>query len=94
MPLTASSRSSQAWDDDAADELFADNVALEEPYEQRAGTAARLVAEHGSLHIERVAATSSARADVTVTGERGTFLLDVLLTPLATGCIERYTIRR
>ena len=84
----------QAWDDGAADELFADNVALDEPYEQRAGAAARLVAEHGSLRIERVVATSSARADVTVAGERGTFFLDVLLTPLATGCIERYTIRQ
>ena len=30
----------QAWDDGAADELFADNVALDEPYEQRAGAAA------------------------------------------------------
>ena len=61
----------QAWDDGAADELFADNVALDQPYEQRADAASRLVEAHGSLRIDRVVATSSTRADVTVAGARG-----------------------
>ena len=58
---------------------------------ERAAAAAELVAEHGSLHVERVVATSATRGRrSTVAGDRGSFSLEVLLTPLGDGCIEQY----
>ena len=82
------------WDDAAADRLFADNVALDEPYSNRAAAAAELVASHGSLHLERLDAESATEGAAVLRGATGTVRVDIMLTPLATGCIERYTIRQ
>jgi CubicO group peptidase (beta-lactamase class C family) len=84
----------QTWDDDAADRLFADNVGLDEPYARRAAAAAELVAAHGSLHLERVVASSATRAELTVAGACGSFRVELMLAPPATGCIEWYAVRQ
>ena len=83
-----------AWDDGAADRLFADNVALDAPYAARAAAAAELVAAHGSLHLERVEVESETKGAAVLRGENGTLRVDIMLTPLASGCIERYTVRQ
>lgn len=82
-----------SWDDAEADRLFTDNVALDEPYAQRAAAAAALVAEHGSLHLERVVPTSATRARAIAGGDRGTVEIDIMVMPSVTDCIGRYTIR-
>jgi CubicO group peptidase (beta-lactamase class C family) len=83
-----------AWDDGRADQVFADNVALDESYASRAAAARELVAAHGSLQVERVDAASRTRGTVVVGGAGGTFEIEIMLTPLASGCIGRYTIRQ
>jgi CubicO group peptidase (beta-lactamase class C family) len=83
----------QAWDDPAADRLFADNVGLDEPYAERAATARVLVAEHGSLQLERVDALSATRGRAVVRSAKGTVEIDIALMPSARDCIGRYTIR-
>ena len=40
------------WDDAAAEELFADNVGLDESYERRAAAAGDLVVRHGRIEVE------------------------------------------
>jgi CubicO group peptidase (beta-lactamase class C family) len=81
------------WDDASAAQLFADNVVLDEPYATRAAAAAELAAR-GSLHLERVAVTSGTRGTAVVTAGGAELRIDIMLTPEASGCIERYTIRQ
>lgn len=50
-----------SWSDAAADALFTDNVALDEPYERRARDAADLVARHGPLVVGSVEAETPMR---------------------------------
>ena len=83
-----------AWDDGAADRILADNVALDESYERRARAAAGLVAAHGSLHLERVEPESETEGIAVLRGADGTIRIHLMLTPLASGCIERYTVRQ
>ena len=83
-----------AWDDGAASRLLADNVALDEPYARRARAAADLVATHGSLHLERVEVESETKGTAVLRGAHGTVRIEIMLTPLASGCIERYTVRQ
>ena len=71
-----------AWDDAAADRLFSDNVALDEPYAERAAAAASL----GSLHLERVVATSATSGTAHAGGNR----IEIQLSPI--GGIEHYEV--
>jgi CubicO group peptidase (beta-lactamase class C family) len=81
-----------AWDDEAADVLFCDNVALDEPYATRAAAAGALVAAHGTMRLQRLEATSATRGSAVVAAAGGTFRVTLMLTPLPSGCIERYTV--
>ena len=56
------------WRDDAARELFADNVADDESFERRAAEAARAVARHGSLAMESLEVDAPTRGDVVAAG--------------------------
>jgi CubicO group peptidase (beta-lactamase class C family) len=84
----------QSWDDDTAYRIFADNVALDEPYPPRAARAAALVAEHRELHLEAIVAASGTDGTATVRGDRGTFTVSFLLAPIAGGGIEHYDVNR
>jgi CubicO group peptidase (beta-lactamase class C family) len=84
----------QSWDDAAADRIFADNVALDEPYQRRATRAAALVAEHGELCLDAVVATSATDGTATVRGGGGTFTVSFLLSPFIDGGIEHYDVNR
>jgi CubicO group peptidase (beta-lactamase class C family) len=50
-----------SWSDTAADALFTDNVALDEPYQRRAHEAAALVTRHGPLTVGSVEAETPMR---------------------------------
>jgi CubicO group peptidase (beta-lactamase class C family) len=73
-----------AWDDAAADRLFADNVALDQPYAERAAAAADL----GSLRIERIVATSATEGTIHAGGRR----IELQLSPIDGGGIEHYEV--
>ncbi len=78
------------WDDATADELFADNVALDLPFPERA-TAARSISDGGSLVVVRVRADSLASAVITTARADGASVsIDVQLSPHAAPRIEWY----
>jgi CubicO group peptidase (beta-lactamase class C family) len=52
------------WDDDAAHELFADNVEADDPLDRRAKEAADAVARHGALTMESLDVDVPQRGDV------------------------------
>ena len=70
------------WDDAVADRIFSDNVALDQPYAERAAAAAEL----GSLPIERIAAESATSATIHAGGRR----IEFRLAPV--GGIEDYEV--
>ena len=82
------------WSDGAADDLFTDNVALDESYERRAATAAALTSSHGSLIVEDVVARTAAAATITfraADGHGGT--IEVTLSPQVPSRIQEYELR-
>jgi serine-type D-Ala-D-Ala carboxypeptidase/endopeptidase len=84
----------QSWDDAVAARIFADNVALDEPFERRAAAAARLAHAHGELRLEGVVAASATDGTATVSGGAGTFTVEYLLSPIAGGGIEHYEVNQ
>ncbi len=80
------------WDDAAADALFTDNVALDEPYARRRTAAARLVAEcGGNLHIERVHAECATSGHLELAHPSGTALrLNIQVAPIKPPRIQLY----
>lgn len=81
------------WTDEAADVLFADNVALDEPYASRAAAAAELVERMGAIAIDRVVASTSTSASVTLdNGAGATATVSFDLTPLLPLRIQSYLI--
>jgi CubicO group peptidase (beta-lactamase class C family) len=70
------------WTDAAANALFADNVELDESLERRARKAAELVAAHGSLTLDAVAAVTPMRGVATLRHVDGTERqMDLELSP-------------
>jgi CubicO group peptidase (beta-lactamase class C family) len=78
------------WTDAAADQLFADNVALDEAYARRAAAAAKLVATHGPLRVVAVHPESATSGEVEVQGSGEPFRIDVQLAPLAGTPVQLY----
>jgi CubicO group peptidase (beta-lactamase class C family) len=70
------------WDDAVADRIFSDNVALDQPYAERAAAVAGL----GSLQIERVDVESATSATIHTQGRR----IEFRLAPI--GGIEDYEV--
>jgi CubicO group peptidase (beta-lactamase class C family) len=56
------------WSDDAARDLFADNVELDDPLDRRAKEAADAVARHGALTLESLDVDAPQRGDVIAAG--------------------------
>ena len=82
------------WSDRGAEALFADNVALDEPYDRRAATAAALIGLHGHVIVEDVVARTAAAATITfraADGHRGT--IDLTLSPHVSPRIQEYQLR-
>ena len=81
------------WDDARADALFADNVFQDDERDRRRARAERLVAEHGSLVIERIDADSWSEGTAIVRGRQRTFRVDLQLSPEAPPRVQWYAIR-
>ncbi len=81
------------WTDAAAAELFADNVAPDEPYERRARQAAGIVDTHGRLTFQRMEAAFATDATVTATAADGREVkVWFALAPIAPPRVQEYEI--
>ena len=80
------------WDDQIADALFGDNVALDEPFARRRAAAQTLIGDHGPLRLGDVIAHSNSSATAVLVGERTQARLHVLMSPLHTPQVQRYTV--
>ncbi|MGZ4741265.1 MAG: serine hydrolase domain-containing protein [Ilumatobacteraceae bacterium] len=81
------------WTDDAADELFSDNVALDESLARRAQRASDLVAAHGALVLVDVAATTATSGRATMRHSNGSEVrIDLDLSPLVPPRVQFYEV--
>ena len=81
------------WTDQAADDLFADNVALDESLARRARTAAELIATHGTLTLIDVEAENPACGRATMRHADGTDVkIDFDLSPLVLPRVQFYEV--
>jgi hypothetical protein len=79
------------WTDDAAKELFADNVALDESLQRRARKAADSIAAHGPITVGVVAAVTPTRGVVTMRYADGTERrIDLELSPHVPPRVQLY----
>jgi CubicO group peptidase (beta-lactamase class C family) len=81
------------WTDEAAEELFADNVDLDESFSRRAGRAAELVAARGTLTLVSVEAETPMRGQATMRCADGTDVkIDLDLSPTVPPRIQFYEV--
>jgi CubicO group peptidase (beta-lactamase class C family) len=78
------------WSDDAAAELFTDNVVLDQPFDQRAEAARQLVEEHGSLTLARIVAESATSAIVVAHTRNAEVHIDFQLSAIQPARIQLY----
>jgi CubicO group peptidase (beta-lactamase class C family) len=81
------------WSDDAADAMFADNVALDESYARRARQTHELVSTHGLLTPERLNAAFPTDGTVTATATDGREVrVWFALSPISPPRVQDYEI--
>jgi CubicO group peptidase (beta-lactamase class C family) len=81
------------WTDQVADDLFADNVALDESFARRARSAADLVDAHGPLTLVDVAAGNPVFGRATMQHADGTVVnIDFDLSPLVPPRVQFYEV--
>jgi CubicO group peptidase (beta-lactamase class C family) len=81
------------WADTAADQLFADNVALDESYARRAKRAAEMVSEHGPLSVAGITAEAATRGRITMHhADETEVLVDMDIAPLVPPRIQFYEV--
>ncbi len=82
-----------SWDDAAADALFTDNVFADRARELRRAEAAALVAEHGTMVLEHIDATSATEGDAVVRcGDLGRCRLELMLSPHQPPRVQWYEV--
>ena len=80
------------WDDRVAETLFGDNVALDEPLARRRVAAQALVRDLGPFHLGNVIAHSNSAATAVLSGERTQATLQLLMSPLNSPQVQRYSV--
>jgi hypothetical protein len=81
------------WADDAADRLFTDNVALDEPYADRVAAAKKLADDHGPITIARVVADTAASATVVAHAGSVEIHIEFQTSPFSPARIQLYEIK-
>ncbi|HNJ97081.1 MAG TPA: serine hydrolase domain-containing protein [Ilumatobacteraceae bacterium] len=83
------------WDDRRAEELFADNVALDESLARRAAAAATVIARHGSLIIDRIEPSQVTSGTVHLRGSvtEASLQLELQLSPEPSAPVQWYELR-
>jgi CubicO group peptidase (beta-lactamase class C family) len=81
------------WSDEAADVLFADNVALDQPFERRARSAGEIVSAHGRLTMRRIDAKFATDGTIAAKAADGREVhVWLALSPHASTRVQDYTI--
>ena len=81
------------WSDEAAEALFADNVALDDAFERRARQAGRIIGTHGRLTLQQTMATSATEGTTTAVAADGRQVqLTLVLSPYASDRVQDYSI--
>ncbi|MEP7201757.1 MAG: serine hydrolase domain-containing protein [Ilumatobacteraceae bacterium] len=81
------------WSDNAAGELFADNLALDDSFENQARRATDLTVPHGPLRLERVTTDTPMRGQAAMRHADGTErLIDLELSPLVPPRVQFYEV--
>ena len=80
------------WDDAVAERLFADNVALDDPFERRAVAAADLLARHGGFDVVLIVASSRTAGSITARGTASGLLFRIHFSLSPSGGIQWYTL--
>ena len=81
-----------SWSDGTAEELFADNVALDESFADRRVAAEHLLAGNGPLAVTAVEPTSATSGTVLVQGRERPLRITVELAPLAATPLQFYSV--
>ena len=82
-----------SWTDEGANELLADNVALDDSFTRRAARAAALTSVHGALAVDAVAAVTPMRGRATMRHADGTERhVDLELSPLVPPRLQLYEV--
>jgi len=80
------------WNDESAEVLFADNVAMDDSFERRSARARRLIAQHGTLRLISVAPSRATSGTLHVQGSGEPIAISVVLGPLAHHPVQQYAI--
>ncbi|MEN9824207.1 MAG: hypothetical protein RLZ04_2633 [Actinomycetota bacterium] len=80
------------WDDPTAADLFADNVAPDDPLDRRAAAAASLVAAHGRLEVVRVVPSTAMAGTLVVRGSTSGTELRITLSLAPTMLVQTYEL--
>lgn len=81
------------WNDANADDLFSDNVALDESYDRRSRTAADLLAAHGPIQLQRVqAGLATAATAFAIAADGHEMAMSLTLAPTVEARIQSYSI--
>lgn len=80
------------WNDEIAGSLFADNVALDEPFERRRDAAGKLIERCGPVSVVELEVLSRTEADAVVRGERGSAKIEIQLSPTVPTRIQWYEL--
>jgi len=80
------------WDDAVAERLFADNVALDDPFERRAAAAADLLARHGGLEVIMLVASTRTAGSITARGNASELLFRIHFSLSPSGGIQWYEL--
>jgi hypothetical protein len=81
------------WADGAAEELFADNVALDDSFDRRARRATEQITAHGILTLETVTTDTPMRGQATMRHADGTERrVDLELSPLIPARVQFYEV--
>ena len=80
------------WDDAVAERLFADNVALDDPFERRAVAAADLLARHGGFEVIMLVASTRTSGSITARGTVSGLIFRIRFSLSPTGGIQWYEL--
>lgn len=78
------------WDDAVADELFCDNVALDESYARRRDEIGRVMEVHGPLELLAIHPESATSGDLEVRGSGEGFRIRIELGPMLPPLVQAY----
>ena len=92
MCVTGASEAVREWDEQLFDDLFADNVLLDNDQHERRAAAAQLRAKLGRWQLGPLLATTATSGSFTLRGELGDATVSLTLSPEIPPRIQSYDL--